>query len=257
MKSTGRLTSYCVGGDAVRTITNDDETRIDGQGECRWPRVTLKRWREATQSRERRHQRGDRGVLAQGVRRLLGPGRGRAVGVLKGSLYYYIKSKEDLLFRIVDDVHEQSRRILDEVVALDGPRRSSGWATTSSATSSGTWRTSRRCRSYFRDWRYLTGERLEIVAERRRGYDRVIRELIVAAQKAGEVDPGVDPKYASFFLLAAVNHVPDWYGATPETPPPTSRGPTRTSRSGTLVGTRSPASSPAPAVRRSKRASST
>ena len=133
-----------------------------------------------------------------------------AVGVLKGSLYYYIDSKEELLFRIVDDVHQQSRRILDEVVALDGPplerlgnyiERHVQWYLENVEEVS----------VYFRDWRYLTGERLEIVAERRRGYDQVIRQLIVAAQKAGEVDPGVDPKYASFFLLAAVNHVPDWY----------------------------------------------
>jgi AcrR family transcriptional regulator len=133
-----------------------------------------------------------------------------AVGVLKGSLYYYIDSKEELLFRIVEDVHQQSRRILDEVVALDGPplqrlgnyiERHVQWYLENVEEVS----------VYFRDWRYLSGERLEIVTERRRGYDRVIRELVVAAQRAGEVDPGVDPKYASFFLLAAVNHVPDWY----------------------------------------------
>jgi len=134
-----------------------------------------------------------------------------AVGVLKGSLYYYIDSKEDLLFRIVDDVHEQSRRILDDVVvARDGPplerlgnyiERHVEWYLENVE----------EVTVYFRDWRYITGERLEIVTERRRGYDRVIRDLIVAAQHAGEVEPGVDPKYASFFLLAAVNHVPDWY----------------------------------------------
>src|SRR5438034_10069630 len=42
-----------------------------------------------------------------------------SVGVLKGSLYYYIDSKEELLYRIIEDVHEQSRKILDAVVKLD------------------------------------------------------------------------------------------------------------------------------------------
>src|SRR2546423_12864337 len=41
------------------------------------------------------------------------------VGVLKGSLYYYIESKEDLLWRIIEDVHAQSSEILEESLALD------------------------------------------------------------------------------------------------------------------------------------------
>lgn len=133
-----------------------------------------------------------------------------AVGVLKGSLYYYISSKEDLLFWIVEDVHDQSRRILDEVVALDvAPlerlrtyiERHVGWYLDNVE----------EVTVFFRDWRSLAGERLAVVADRRRGYDRVIRELIVAAKDNGDADPALDPKFASFFLLAAVNHVPDWY----------------------------------------------
>ena len=43
-----------------------------------------------------------------------------AVGILKGSLYYYITSKEDLLFEILQDVHEQGFR------TSSGSRRRSG-----------------------------------------------------------------------------------------------------------------------------------
>ena len=64
---------------------------------------------------------------------------------------------------------------------------------------------------YFRDRRYLTGERLQLVTERRGDYDRVVHQLIRSAQEAGEVDSGIDVNYASLFLLAAVNHVPEWY----------------------------------------------
>src|SRR5687768_71674 len=82
------------------------------------------------------------------------------VGVLKGSLYYYIESKEDLLARIIDDVHERSRRILDEVVALDvSPlerlrtyiERHVEWYLEHVE----------EVTVYFRDWRFLSGERLE------------------------------------------------------------------------------------------------
>src|SRR6202012_2543527 len=41
------------------------------------------------------------------------------VGVLKGSLYYYIDSEEDLLWRIIEDVHQQSSAILDDALALE------------------------------------------------------------------------------------------------------------------------------------------
>ena len=178
------------------------------------------------------------------------------VGILKGSLYYYISSKEDLLFRILDDVHEQSRRILDDVVELDTTplerlrtymERHVKWCLENVEAVT----------VYFRDWGYLTGERLELMTKRRRGHDRVIRDLIRSAQDAGEVDRSIDPTYASSFLLAAVNHVPESYRRGPGDSPSHIARAYADLAVGTLVGTRSPASSPAPAVRRSKRASST
>jgi AcrR family transcriptional regulator len=132
------------------------------------------------------------------------------VGVLKGSLYYYISSKEDLLARIVDEVHGQSTDILEDVQALPVPaidrirtyieRHVEWYLANLSAVS-----------VFFREWRHLSGDRLEAVMERRRGYDRAIRRLIADAQRDGDIDPSVDPKYASFYVLAAVNSVPDWY----------------------------------------------
>lgn len=166
-----------------------------------------------------------------------------AVGVLKGSLYYYIDSKEDLLFRILDDVHESSRRILDEVVALDATplerlrtyiERHVEWYLDNVE----------EVTVYFRDWRYLTDNRLKTVQERRRGYDRVIRDLVVAAQESGEVDAGIDPKYASFFLLAAVNHVPDWYRRGAGDPPSVIAKHYADLAVGTLVGTHPRARAP-------------
>ena len=41
------------------------------------------------------------------------------LGILKGSLYHYISSKEELLYRLLDETHEEVSRILDEVAASD------------------------------------------------------------------------------------------------------------------------------------------
>jgi AcrR family transcriptional regulator len=135
-----------------------------------------------------------------------------AVGVLKGSLYYYIDSKEDLLVRICDAVHATSRQMLDDVLALDAPPLEQLHAYISAHV---TWylKETKMVGVYFRDWRFLTGERLETVRRQRRGYATSMRKLITAAKAAGDVDPGLNDKYAAFFILAAVNAVPDWYRA--------------------------------------------
>ena len=44
-----------------------------------------------------------------------------AVGLLKGSLYYYIDSTEDLLYRITQAIHEGARANLAASRAVDGP----------------------------------------------------------------------------------------------------------------------------------------
>jgi len=132
------------------------------------------------------------------------------VGVLKGSLYYYISSKEDLLFRILDESHHQATEIVEETRALDvSPleriaiyfERYLLWYLTNLE----------RVSVYFSEWRHLTGERHETVRLQRETYEQFVRDMIVEAQQAGDVPAEISPKYASFFLLGAVNAVPRWY----------------------------------------------
>jgi AcrR family transcriptional regulator len=132
------------------------------------------------------------------------------VGMLKGSLYYYIDSKEDLLMRICERVHVESRQMLAEALALDvSPlERLRGFIYAHVR-----WYLENRkmVGVYFRDWRFLTGEQAKIVVERQRGYAKSMRELIVAAKESGEGDPELNERYAAFYILAAVNAVPHWY----------------------------------------------
>jgi AcrR family transcriptional regulator len=135
------------------------------------------------------------------------------VGVLKGSLYYYIDSKEDLLWRIIENVHEEWSEILERAGALDADpverihafiKLHVEWYLTNVKEVS----------VFFREWHHLAGERLRTVKGRRKRYEQVIRDLMEAAQEAGDVSPELDLHYAARYVLAAVNAVPDWYRAS-------------------------------------------
>jgi AcrR family transcriptional regulator len=133
-----------------------------------------------------------------------------AVGVLKGSLYYYIDSKEDLLFRIFQESHAQASQIVAEAEALDAPpleqlrfylERYVIWYLENVE----------RVSLYFSELRHLTGERRVTVRAQRDLYDGFLRGRILAARDAGEVPADVDVRYMTFFLLGAINEMPSWY----------------------------------------------
>jgi AcrR family transcriptional regulator len=133
-----------------------------------------------------------------------------AVGLLKGSLYHYIDSKEDLLFEIFEDAHLNAERLMSEVDALDVD-----------AVARLRYYLERSIRNtldnlqlqtlYFRDWRQLTGERRERLAEYRRQYERYLRHLINDAHEFRGVEPTVNPRYISSFVIGGTNWVADWY----------------------------------------------
>lgn len=132
------------------------------------------------------------------------------VGVLKGSLYYYIDSKEDLLHRIFTESYEQSVVLLAEVAALDAPALD---RLRSYFQAYVLWylQNVERVSLYFNDWKALTGKRRAEVIEQRAVYETFIRDHIDEAKRDGAVSKEIDTKYAVFFLLGAVNGVPTWY----------------------------------------------
>jgi TetR/AcrR family transcriptional regulator, cholesterol catabolism regulator len=132
------------------------------------------------------------------------------VGVLKGSLYYYIDSKEDLLWRAIEEVHEEWGKILGAATALDADPLEQIHAFMKLHIE---WYLAKvkEITVFFREWQHLSGERLKTVKRRRREYEQVVRELLTSAQESGYVAPELDVTYATRYVLAAVNSVPDWY----------------------------------------------
>jgi AcrR family transcriptional regulator len=132
------------------------------------------------------------------------------VGVLKGSLYHYIDSKEDLLARIFEDSAGHFTAMLDEASGLDERPIE---RLRSFARSCSFWymRNIERVGIYATEWKHLTGKRRKEVMKIRETYERRLAGLIGEVAEAGEAAPELDVNFATYFIFGALNGLPDWY----------------------------------------------
>jgi len=136
-----------------------------------------------------------------------------AVGILKGSLYYYIRSKEDLLFQVLSDVHDAFKGIVERTRAIDAPAverlryyiREHVIFNTQNVT---------KMAVFYHDYRALSEKPLAEIVERRRFYEDYLRNLIAEAQEEGAVNRDLDPKLAAFTLFGMMNWVYHWFQPT-------------------------------------------
>jgi AcrR family transcriptional regulator len=133
-----------------------------------------------------------------------------ALGMLKGSLYYYIDSKERLLEKIFDDSHAELSAIASAATESGGTAAErlarflydyALWTLTHLE----------RAGLYSREWRYASDALKTSLAEQQRFYDRTLRQLLLAGKEEGSLAPDVDPRAASLFIWAAFTGLPDWY----------------------------------------------
>ena len=133
-----------------------------------------------------------------------------AVGLLPGSLYAHIESKEALLLEIVADgigrflaaVEPQvasSGNPLDRLrkmiiahveVVADNPERS---------------------QVVFHQWRFLSPEYLPEAIERRRRYETCFVEVIEEGVKTGLIRSDLNHRIAVLSILGAMNWTPEWF----------------------------------------------
>jgi TetR/AcrR family transcriptional regulator, cholesterol catabolism regulator len=138
-----------------------------------------------------------------------------AAGILKGSLYAHISSKEDILYAIILDVH---RTFESNVLACEA----------SDADPLGRLRTflaGHMCvamyeleyhQIYTRDWRSLRADRCQAIRGMRDEYERYLTGLLEKAQKAGQVRADIDSRLLAMSILSALNSVHTWYRADGE-----------------------------------------
>ncbi|MCW2830455.1 MAG: hypothetical protein JWP31_1147 [Aeromicrobium sp.] len=133
-----------------------------------------------------------------------------AVGMLKGSLYHYIGSKEELLYVIFDEAHREAEVLMSATTALEATAteklRYYAKHLVLNALSD-----LDRTSLYFRDWRHLTGDKLEALITQRRQYESFARGLVSDVYKEAGIEPSIKLKYVSFFILGGINWLADWY----------------------------------------------
>lgn len=132
------------------------------------------------------------------------------VGITKAGLYYFVESKEHLLYLITDygldlleetvvrplEAVEDPRQHLEELIKLhvhmllNRPREVT---------------------IILHERTALTGVYREKILQRKKQYIDYVRRLLVTLQKRGEARTDLDPTAATFFLLGALNWVYQWY----------------------------------------------
>jgi AcrR family transcriptional regulator len=133
-----------------------------------------------------------------------------AVGILKGSLYYYIRSKEDLLYDILQSVHEDA---LANIARVDHVEGDAVEKVRAFVTAHLTFNAENLTRMgvFFHDFRSLSDERRQVIIDARDIYDEKLRGLIRVGQQDRVVCPDLDPKVAAIGVMGMVNWIYQWY----------------------------------------------
>lgn len=138
---------------------------------------------------------------------------GRRVGLLKGSLYHYIKSKEDLLFHVLRDLHEGARPFVERCRASRAPplERLREFIEALAPYSA---EHAAQGMIFMRDFAFLPAARRRQIIAQRDLYSSLMRELIAEARARGDVPLSVDDALAAATLMGAIAWVANWYRPT-------------------------------------------
>jgi AcrR family transcriptional regulator len=132
----------------------------------------------------------------------------RAAGITKASIYHHVSGKEALLERGLGRALDALFAILDEPGSQQG-RAIERLRHIVMRVAETTLRLLPELTVLFRARGASKSERDAV--ERRRAFDRAVTELIVAAQRDGDVRPGLDPRLAARLIFGMSNSVVEWY----------------------------------------------
>lgn len=133
------------------------------------------------------------------------------LGILKGSLYHYIDTKEDLLLRLFEVLHADVDGILTEVIAEGGLNPLERLELYVRRQVLYNLDNLERVAIYYQDMERLGEARRKEVVERRKVHERFVTALIGEAQETGLADPSLDAKLVSNCVFATIIWTYRWY----------------------------------------------
>lgn len=133
-----------------------------------------------------------------------------ALGIKGGSVYYYIDSKEALLFELMQDIYglllgELGLILEADADALEKLRRLVHLHVAGMAEHR------HRGALILHETRSLSPEHREVVAGHAAAYEEGVASIVAEGQEAGLLDPGLDPRLVTKALLGAGNWINRWY----------------------------------------------
>jgi TetR/AcrR family transcriptional regulator, cholesterol catabolism regulator len=135
---------------------------------------------------------------------------GDAVGLLPGSLYVHISSKEELLLRIVE---KGIQNYLDAItpVVESGEPAAARLRGAISAHMGVLARTVEQTRVAVHQWTYLSPENQQEVAAMRRRYEELFDRILREGIAAGDFREMRHPRIAVLSTIGMLNSVTQWY----------------------------------------------
>lgn len=133
-----------------------------------------------------------------------------AAGLQKGSLYHYITGKEQLLFELLEAVHQFLLSALDDIERqplsplgkLQRLLETHARYNAEEVEATGV---------FYNDFGALNAEHHAAIVAVRDRYENYLRQLVQQGQAAGEIDSGLDPRLTVMALLGMLNWIHRWY----------------------------------------------
>lgn len=131
-------------------------------------------------------------------------------GILKGSIYYYITTKQDLLAHLLKEAHEKGLAQI-RPIAEDSENPVQRLAKMIAAHIRYVCTDRKRTAVFIHESRRLTLEQRKEFLGDEHAYRKLFQQLIDEGRSAGLINQAVDPKLAALCLLGSLNSLYEWY----------------------------------------------
>jgi TetR/AcrR family transcriptional regulator, cholesterol catabolism regulator len=136
----------------------------------------------------------------------------------KGNLYYYFPAKDDLLFEIVDDLHNEFNRQFQQW-ALSGTTPEERLSSVLYGHAVLVCKTCQQTRITYENFRFLSEARRMLVIEKRDLYEQGMTRIIAEYQAANCPDTDADRGLQTRAVLGMLNWIYEWYSPAGRTTP--------------------------------------